>query len=935
MTEQYRVSARWIALFIVWIASGFTVRAQSPVRVSVTDRVTQAPVEGALVRLEWNGRATDSSYTDAFGQAVLDLAATDVADEIIPGTPFQVGPAYPNPGDARTRFDVLLAPTGGALDVDVYNMLGQRVAAGRASIAAVVADVELALDGLAAGMYVARFRYGAYSQARPFIVRGGSGGSPGVQIRPGALHGPLPASARMAKSAAVAAEAYTIVVRKDGYVEQRVTRDDPALASLAVTVDPALEQVIQTVTTDGATLTLGDGTALVVPAGGVAGTAVVEFSSLAAPAAFDTDFQQAVHVTTAQGVLGEAYLVMSVPDAEVGARTGAVFLADEDSLRVVYLNAVYDAGTNTVSVPLVAPVAGKGAAGGDVLKGVYIIEKGLSISLARTSRTLEIPYYEQDGGNCWAAAWLAQVKAYQPSYAADRIYETLHQMSIGKDDGFHWTKMDELDAPTAAVTGHTVTRLQWTNFNNWVAYLLLQLDRGRPVMTNLLTHQILFVGYEITDPGGPGQAITLIGHDPANWLHQIPYMRQPASYYRTEYFDKDVWFRFKNQFVTLVVDAEPASPPLLTIHLPDRPLAVGSLNSFQKGMAFAEEKGNILASVAWDHTKPYGLTLERATGDLATIALRSVPVWNMSRSGSADAKITTRIFRTNNGVPVQPPLFEKTDDITVPAGTRHAYALDVLAADFKDGLTAEDTTYALHTLLETTSGERLGSFAVDFLYIPLGITALLPDSGYVDAVIDVQGFGFGWTRGDSRVLFNGVPAAGYHTWNDTNIRAVVPAGASTGDVVVQVMGKKSNGKKFKALQYVPPALGPHRYELRIFYSFLNPNDDHIRFTDTFLDIDGAGSVSVTHVSTGVELGQGTVEPNPSYTGGPSGPLDEKYNWDVTFVHEYLLDPLVPPYRNTVHVNGEKISGEVTGGDLTEAIHYTTVAVMFLATALPR
>src|SRR5439155_17408394 len=57
------------------------------------------------------------------------------------------------------------------------------------------------------------------------------------------------------------------------------------------------------------------------------------------------------------------------------------------------------------------------------------------------------------------------------------------------------------------------------------------------------------------------------------------------------------------------------------------------------------------------------------------------------------------------------------------------------------------------------------------------------------------GTGFGATKGTSTVTFNGV-AATPATWSATSIAVPVPAGATTGNVVVTVGGLASNGSAF-------------------------------------------------------------------------------------------------------------------------------------------
>src|SRR3989475_405505 len=75
------------------------------------------------------------------------------------------------------------------------------------------------------------------------------------------------------------------------------------------------------------------------------------------------------------------------------------------------------------------------------------------------------------------------------------------------------------------------------------------------------------------------------------------------------------------------------------------------------------------------------------------------------------------------------------------------------------------------------------------------ITSLNPTSGLVGTSVTIAGANFGATQGTSRVKFNGT-AATPTSWSATSIVAPVPAGATTGNVVVTVGGVASNGVSF-------------------------------------------------------------------------------------------------------------------------------------------
>jgi hypothetical protein len=78
---------------------------------------------------------------------------------------------------------------------------------------------------------------------------------------------------------------------------------------------------------------------------------------------------------------------------------------------------------------------------------------------------------------------------------------------------------------------------------------------------------------------------------------------------------------------------------------------------------------------------------------------------------------------------------------------------------------------------------------------PVSIARLNPTSGVVGTPVTITGANFGATQGTSTVKFNGVTAAPT-SWSATSIVAAVPAGTTTGNVVVTVGGAASNGMSF-------------------------------------------------------------------------------------------------------------------------------------------
>jgi len=82
------------------------------------------------------------------------------------------------------------------------------------------------------------------------------------------------------------------------------------------------------------------------------------------------------------------------------------------------------------------------------------------------------------------------------------------------------------------------------------------------------------------------------------------------------------------------------------------------------------------------------------------------------------------------------------------------------------------------------------------------ITNLSPTSGSIGTVVTITGTNFGSTQGTNKVEFNGTTAT-VTSWSATSIVAPVPTGTTTGNVVVTVEGKASNGVSFTVSAAAP------------------------------------------------------------------------------------------------------------------------------------
>src|SRR5207247_10146654 len=102
----------------------------------------------------------------------------------------------------------------------------------------------------------------------------------------------------------------------------------------------------------------------------------------------------------------------------------------------------------------------------------------------------------------------------------------------------------------------------------------------------------------------------------------------------------------------------------------------------------------------------------------------------------------------------------------------------------------------LGNVVVTVSGVASAGVSFTVLAVP-SISSLSPSSGAVGASVTIAGGNFGSTQGTSAVTFNGTVATPA-SWSATSIVAPVPAGATTGNVVVTVSGVASAGVTFTA-----------------------------------------------------------------------------------------------------------------------------------------
>jgi hypothetical protein len=160
---------------------------------------------------------------------------------------------------------------------------------------------------------------------------------------------------------------------------------------------------------------------------------------------------------------------------------------------------------------------------------------------------------------------------------------------------------------------------------------------------------------------------------------------------------------------------------------------------------------------------------------------------------------------------------------------------------------------------------------------PPSITLLSPASGPVGTPITITGTNFGTTQGSSTVTFNGVSAGTATNWSSTSITVPVPAGATTGNVVVTVLSVASSGSAFTVtpsctnnctLSGTVTVNGQGFAGLTVTITGPSPAT-----TTTNATTLGNGSYSFS----GLTAGQYSVTASPGYTYSPTTPLSLTIN----------------------------------------------------------
>lgn len=333
-----------------------------------------------------------------------------------------------------------------------------------------------------------------------------------------------------------------------------------------------------------------------------------------------------------------------------------------------------------------------------------------------------------------------------------------------------------------------------------------------------------------------------------------------------------VWPALRTCLALLILAALPAlasaAPSITSLSPTSGPVGTSVTIT---GSAFGTTQGN--STVKFNGTTATTITSWSATSIVATVP-----------SGATTGNVVVRVSNSNsNGKP-----FTVVTNITSLSPTSGAVgtAVTIAGSSFGatqgtssvkfNGTTAAITSWSADSIVTSVpAGSSTGNVVVrvnnvdsagkPFTVIPApAITSLSPTSGVIGTTVTVTGSNFGATKGSSTLKFNGTLAT-TSSWSASSIVAVVPAGSTTGPVVVQTSGGTSNGSAFTVLPTITglsPASGGIGAAVAIYGSNFGSTQGTgtVRFNGTLATVSSwsASTVRVV-VPTGATTGNIVVQ----------------------------------------------------------------------------
>lgn len=573
----------------------------------------------------------------------------------------------------------------------------------------------------------------------------------------------------------------------------------------------------------GGSLTLSNGAQVTAPPGAISAVGDVAFSRMGSARGYGAATESR-DVYELSGPIDTSKASFVFPGkAGLSADTISVVNYDPTTGDGASVPFSYDAATGWVTVvPGRISALAKGgtavASGGLLNRLGYLVEFEALYS-PTGSVTIPTPFYEHlspvsnsAGTSCWAAASTMLVK----SFALDALQDTeilafLKYLHVADTDygigSFDFTEL--LPRALSLYSGRSVEWRGYVNFTNLRSRLLRELDNGHPVILRWPTHAVLAVGYQYVGPGN----YNIVLHDPKG---VTPQNSDDGGMYSVRSWD---WISARTAFTGTIqlmwVHGEAATArSLQSMGLPSGS-TVGSVEFLGLNTTRVPPREDALAQYQWTMSDAFGHSWYRGQDAVAvigqspltatTLRLR-LPVWNAANT-PATVQLGVRIYDKNLALLYQSPPVP----VALSANQASPLIQEVLipVAEFRD-LSKVEANNVLQFRIAAELRNADGTVYRDG-WLENNMRGVIEVKPWITSVkafngqIVIEGYSFGKSRGTSLVVFSKDLPASVVTWSENKIVAMLPAGAVSGDVVVQ-LGTSNGNIPSNAVVFLRPTI---------------------------------------------------------------------------------------------------------------------------------
>jgi hypothetical protein len=309
---------------------------------------------------------------------------------------------------------------------------------------------------------------------------------------------------------------------------EAVTQPDITGSAPVEQVNASVDRASSDIGVEGGKVVLEGGATLSVPANTLTETASVSLEQFENPGDFGQD-ATVFDITGLSGVNGNVELTLPVEEGMTKEEVDVYgYITSGEYFKVPY---VYNAASHQVTVTI-NPSNITAADAPKKLAGSGVSPSGVQMAIAQNSGTIsvnpagvferisilftpqhayvpqtydkliQLPFYEQSGGSCWAADTEMILAGYLPADQRQHLGKVLFSAKASDDDfGLTggWINFQEvLPRYISAQTGTSVTWRGFVNVDHLKWRLLEELDANHPVILELpgIGHYVLLVGYQ-------------------------------------------------------------------------------------------------------------------------------------------------------------------------------------------------------------------------------------------------------------------------------------------------------------------------------------------------------------------------------------------------------------------------------------------------------